>query len=367
MRHLLDVRPAGIRPYPVLLGDDAVGTLVARWEPSWRQAVVLGDSNTAAHLAEPLARGLEAACGTKVLRLSFAAGEAHKTRATKERLEDAMLEARIERSACLVAVGGGVTLDLGGFVAATFQRGIAHVLVATSLLAQVDAAIGGKTGVDTPHGKNLIGAFHHPRAVLLDHGALASLPEAELANGLAEMVKHAALADAAHFADLERWAGAQGPPPTALVARSVAIKAAIVDEDARDEGRRNALNFGHTVGHAIEAATQHRVPHGRAVAIGMRVEARAAREAGWLPREDELRLEGLLHHLGLPLEPPCTFDEARPFLISDKKTSGGAIHCAIPETIGEVRSHDGRWTRPVDVAALERAWTASHRTRSRRT
>src|SRR5690606_11970545 len=146
------------------------------------------------------------AAGVEIVRVSFPPGESHKTRETKAAVEDALFEAGLDRASVIVAVGGGVVLDLAGFVAATFMRGIDHVAVATTLLAQVDAAIGGKTGVDTPFGKNLVGAFHHPRAVLLHPGALSSLPLEERRNGLAEVVKHAVLRDATLFSTLERWA-----------------------------------------------------------------------------------------------------------------------------------------------------------------
>jgi 3-dehydroquinate synthase len=355
MRHLLDVTASGAPPYPVLCGRDAAGALASLWRREWRQAVVIGDATTAALYGRPLVGAL-AALGCEVVALEFPPGEASKTRATKEHLEDAMLAARIERDACVVAVGGGVALDLAGFVAATYHRGIAHVNVATTLLAQIDAAVGGKTAVDTPFGKNLVGAFHQPRAVLLDVGALATLPEDERRNGLAEAVKHAALRDASLFEALERWDGAGALPSEDVVARCVAIKASIVAEDARDRGLRNVLNFGHTVAHALEAASGHAIPHGRAVAVGLVVESRLAANLGWFPRADAERLTVLLGRLGLPTTSPLPFRDVVPFLTSDKKGSRGAIACALPSRLGEVRPHEGRYTREVSLAGLEDAW-----------
>jgi 3-dehydroquinate synthase len=327
------------------------------WEAGWSRAVLIGDDCTDGLFGDALESALDA-LGAAPLRLAFPRGEASKTRAQKEQLEDAMLRAAIDRQACIVAVGGGVVLDLAGFVAATYMRGIAHINVATTLLAQVDAAIGGKTGVNTAAGKNLIGAFHHPRAVLLDTGALDSLPDEEMRNGLAELIKHAVLCDEALFSAIERWAAPTATlrPPDEVVARSATIKAEIVAADPDERGKRHLLNFGHTVAHAIEHATEHATAHGHAVAIGMLVEARMAAAEGAFPADDVARLAALATALGLPTAPPCSFDAARPYLSLDKKNRAGVLRCAIPERIGFCR--DGRWTRAVETAALEQAWTS---------
>jgi len=356
MRHLVDVSPEGGSPYPVYVGGAPDGMLAALWRDRWRQAVLIGDETTASLFAAPLVRALEAR-DVEVHVLRFPAGERSKTRETKARLEDAMLEAHVERDACIVGVGGGVALDLAGFVAATYQRGIDHVFVATTLLAQVDAAIGGKTGVDTPRGKNLIGAFHQPKAVLCDYGALASLDVSERRNGLAEMVKHAAVWDAALFHELEGWSGEEALPSEALVGRSIAAKAEVVSRDTRDRGIRQVLNFGHTVGHALEAATDHSLPHGQAVAVGMTIEARVAARAGWLADDDARRLAALLARLGLPTAPPVAFSDASSFLASDKKTARGAVRCALPSTLGGVTPSGGSYTREVSYEALAAAWS----------
>jgi 3-dehydroquinate synthase len=339
--------------YPVLCGARADLGLTGVWDPGWSRAVLIGDDNTDRLFGDAHEQAL-GALGAAPLRLRFPAGEANKTRATKETLEDAMLRARIDRQACIVAVGGGVVLDLAGFVAATYMRGIAHINVATTLLAQVDAAIGGKTAVNTATGKNLIGAFHEPRAVLLDTGALDSLSDDELRSGLAEMIKHAVLADEALFETIERWAAARASlrPPDDVVARSAIIKAEIVADDPRERGRRHLLNFGHTVAHAIEHATAHGTPHGHAVAIGMLVEASLAEAEGAFPSGDLARLTALCAALGLPTRPPCSFAEAEGYFASDKKNRDDRVHCAIPVGIGECAA----FKRPVELAALERAW-----------
>ena len=356
MKHLCDIRPSDGDPYPVLCGGDSATALASVWRAEWRQAVVLGDTTTSELFGRSIASGLRTR-GCEVLELEFPPGEDHKNRATNERLEDAMLSAHIERGACIVAVGGGVPLDVGGFIAATYLRGIAHINVATTLLAQVDAAIGGKTGVNTPHGKNLIGAFHHPRAVLLDVDALGSLPTAELRYGLAECAKHATLRDELLFIELERLADDVRPPSAELIQRSVAVKAAIVSADPFERGERAVLNFGHTVGHALEAATNHALPHGAAIAVGMVIESRLAARRGWLDASDVTRLSTLLTRLGLPVHAPCSFERAAPFFSGDKKTTAGRIRCAIPERIGIVRAYEGSWTRVVTQAELREAWT----------
>lgn len=334
--------------------------LAAIWQERWRHAVVISDHTTRRLFADELAEGLSAD-GVPVLACTFAPGEHQKTRATKAAIEDRMLAAGIDRAACIVAVGGGVVLDVAGFVAATFMRGIAHVNVATTLLAQVDAAIGGKTAINTEHGKNLIGAVHHPRAVLLATNALAHLPDVELQCGLAEAVKHAVLSDAALFDELAAWAAERSGllPPAGIIERCVAIKAEVVADDDRDHGKRNILNYGHTAAHAIEHATDHATPHGHAVAMGMIVEARLAAQAGRFPAADVTRLEALLEAFGLPTVPACSFDAAQAYLTRDKKTVGGQIQCAIPKRIGETTPEDdGSWTRSVTAKQVGEAWRA---------
>lgn len=357
----LKVSPPGSPAYPVVLCESTevvCAQLQTCWQPRWKHAVVIADATTKRLIADDVAEAL-ADRGQRVLSCHFPPGEHYKTRATKAAIEDRMLEAGVDRHACIIAVGGGVVLDVAGYVAATFMRGIAHVNVATTLLAQVDAAIGGKTAINTPHGKNLIGAIHHPRAVLLHTGALATLPDEELQSGWAEAVKHAMLSDAALFGQLVAWAEARehALPPAAMLARCVAIKAEVVAGDDRDEGKRNILNYGHTAAHAIEHATEHRMAHGQAVAVGMVIEARAALQAGRFPAHDLERLIALLSALGLPTTPPCTFDEASAFLTRDKKTIDGEVRCAIPARIGTTTPEaDGAWTRVVTTEQMRNAW-----------
>lgn len=201
--------------------------------------------------------------------LVFPAGESSKNRATKEELEDKMLAMGLDRGSVLIALGGGVTTDIGGYLAATFLRGIQLIHIPTSLLAMVDAAHGGKNGLNTNHGKNLIGTFYEPNLVVIDPNYLKSLPKKELLNGLSEMIKYGAIRDQSLLKCLD-----EPSPDLATIARCIEIKKEIVDQDGRDRGIRQLLNFGHTIGHALERASSYTLSHGVAIAIGMICETR---------------------------------------------------------------------------------------------
>ncbi len=349
------------RRCPVHLGAGALEALPICWEPGWREAALIGDANVLALHGEAVAARLRPLV-SRLLVLDFPPGEAAKTRETKARLEDALLDAAVGRDACVVALGGGISLDLAGFVAATYLRGVPHLNLPTSLLAMVDAAVGGKTGVNTRHGKNLIGAFQQPAAVLVEPALLATLPPAEWPSGLAEVLKHGVIADLALLAWLEaharelRCPGALDPYP---LRRCLELKAAVVAEDEREGGRRAILNFGHTIGHALERATGHALGHGEAVAVGMRVEARVARRRAGLPAEDEARLAALLQALGLPARwPGVSFEQLAPALAVDKKRQGGAARLALPARLGEMARDGEAWTLAVPLDELRRAWEA---------
>ena len=287
----------------------------------------------------------------------FPAGEWNKTRETWAMLSDRMLAAHFGRDCGVIALGGGVVGDMAGFVAATYLRGVPYVQVPTSLLAMIDSAIGGKTGVDVPAGKNLLGAFHQPRRVIADLDALASLPAVQLAAGLAEAVKHGVIADADYFGFLEREHQAvmdkDADTLEQVVSRSVEIKAAVVAADEGEAGRRATLNFGHTVGHAIEATAKFAVLHGEAVAIGMAYEARLAEALEVAEPGTADRIRALLERYGLPLDLPesATPDDLVAAMQPDKKARAGAVRFALPRAIGAM--HGGAktgWT----VAAPER-------------
>jgi 3-dehydroquinate synthase len=284
---------------------------------------------------------------------TFPAGERNKTRETWASLSDRMLASHFGRDCAVIALGGGVVGDLAGFLAATYLRGVPYAQVPTSLLAMIDSSIGGKTGVDVPAGKNLLGAFHQPRIVLADLTLLTSLPPVQLSAGLAEAVKHGVIADAEYFAFLETDGAAilarDGAALERVVQRSVEIKAAVVAEDEREAGRRAILNFGHTIGHAIEATSKFEVLHGEAVAMGMVYEARLGESLGVTAKGTAERITGLLERLRLPVERPdgASADQLIEVMRGDKKVRGGEIRFAVPKEIGVMHQKDG-WTMPVD-------------------
>lgn len=274
-------------------------------------------------------------------------GEENKTRAQKERVEDALLARRLGRDTVIVGFGGGVVTDLAGFVAATYLRGVPFIAVPTTLLAAVDASVGGKTGVNTPRGKNLVGAFSQPATVLADTGVLETLPDAEYRNGLAEAVKMAATNSASDFRAFEAGVDAlrrrEPAALTRLVAASVETKAGIVGEDELERGLREVLNFGHTVGHGLERASNYRLPHGAAVAVGIVAESRIARHMGVLDAEDEARVVGLLAEVGLPDKAPAGVNRRAVIraIRSDKKVRGRKPRFVLLEAIGRVYSEEG--------------------------
>ena len=316
-----------------------------------RRLVVVADRRVARVVAPPILAAL-ARAGASPLLLTFPSGERFKIRATKERLEDRLAAQGVGRDAIVLAVGGGVTGDLAGFVAATWQRGIPVVQMPTSLLAMVDAALGGKTGVDIPAGKNLVGAFHPPRELWADVALLRSLPHREFRAGLAEAVKTAAVLDARLFARLERDAprilARDERVLLPVVARCLRLKARVVTSDFRDEGPRAILNFGHTVAHAVEAASGFRMRHGEAVSVGLVTEARLAERLAGFPREASERIEALLQRFGLPVALPRRLDPVRVVERTrrDKKARAGAVRCALPGGLGRFSRPDP--TVPID-------------------
>lgn len=331
--------------------------IVTQYCPATAYAVI-SDSHVAKLYGESLVATLHEA-KLKAELFTFPAGEWNKTRDTWASLSDRMLAAHLGRDCAVIALGGGVVNDVGGFVAATYLRGVPLVQVPTSLLAMIDSSIGGKTGVDVPAGKNLLGAFHQPRVVVADPELLASLSSVQLAGGLAEAVKHGVIADADYFAFLEAEYAAifakHAPALERLVRRSVEIKAAIVAQDEREQGRRAILNFGHTVGHAIEATSKYEVQHGEAVAIGMVYETRVAESLGVAVPGTAQRIAAVLERLHLPLERPddSRVDDLLAAMRNDKKVRGGEIRLVLPREIGVAFGDEGKgWTVAVGEDVL---------------
>jgi 3-dehydroquinate synthase len=299
---------------------------------------VVSDENVAALYAGRVSRSL-ATSGYSSQLVVLPAGEQHKTVASLGRLWEAFLAAGLERGSTVVALGGGVVSDLAGFAAATFLRGLGWAIVPTSLLGMVDASLGGKTGADLPQGKNLVGAFHAPTLVLADPRLLDTLPQVEMRCGLAEAIKHAVIADAALFEScLRSWPHAQMDYDE-LVRRSMAVKIRVIQQDPLEKGQRAVLNFGHTIGHAVEAASGLQIRHGEAVSIGIVAETCLAEQIGLAEEGLADKIGNLLNAVGLPIEIPRTL-ECQALIAAigvDKKRQGGKVRFSLPVRIGEVK------------------------------
>jgi 3-dehydroquinate synthase len=329
----------GERSYPILIGPgllhdaaEVAGSVAAR-------DVLVVTNTTVAPLYLPyLERAL---AGKRVASVALPDGEQYKTLEVLSRVFDALVEGRMNRDACVVALGGGVVGDMAGFAAACYQRGVDYVQVPTTLLAQVDSSVGGKTGVNHPGGKNLIGAFHQPRAVIADTDALATLPPRELRAGLAEVIKYGLIADAGFLAwieaNLEALLRLDGAALAQAIRRSCEIKAEIVAEDEREHGRRALLNLGHTFGHAIETATGYgEWLHGEAVGAGMLMAADLSCRLGWLESTDVERVRTLLARAGLPTAaPPIGAHRALELMGMDKKVLAGRIRLVLMRSVGD--------------------------------
>lgn len=330
---------------------DTVGTRLAELNCGNR-TVVVGDSRTLPLFGERVAASLRAS-GMTVSSVAIPAGEATKTIETVAALWSAFLNAGIERGHAVVALGGGVVGDLTGFAAATWLRGVRWIGLPTTLLAMVDSGLGGKTGADLPQGKNLIGAFHPPSLVLADTSTLASLPAVELRCGLAEVIKHAVIDDPGLLDELSRFTfcvqSPDGAPCQSLaeagwlapfVARAMAVKSRVIQQDPFEKGVRAALNLGHTIGHGIEKATDFAVRHGEAVAIGTVLEARLAEALGLAQPGLAQQLAAHFARVGLPVTMPAGIDltAVRAAMTLDKKKAGGEILFALPASIGDVRT-----------------------------
>jgi 3-dehydroquinate synthase len=305
-----------------------------------RRIFLIADQGAWQHQGARLAEGLE---GLDTTVIQMVGGEENKRLKLVESLADQMYEAGADRSACVIAFGGGIAGDVGGFVAAGYMRGLDVVQVPTTLLAQVDAAVGGKTGVNLAEGKNLFGAFHQPRLVLIDPTTLRTLPEREYRAGLFEVIKHGIIWSPSLFElmhDKQDAVLARDPAVLeAIIAESVAIKAEVVSKDEREGNLRRILNYGHTLGHALEAETAYaRLLHGEAVAYGMVAAARLAESLEMLSRDEARSLEDVVLSYGpIPALDGIEASNLAARIRGDKKTIGGHVHFVLPEKIGKVR------------------------------
>jgi len=346
MTTVIPVSGAGFRQYEVVVGQGLLAGLGARMAPlAGSQTVVVTDETVAALHGPATLASLEAA-GVRARLLTVPPGEGSKSFTELERVLDRLLAFGLDRRDLVVALGGGVVGDLAGLAAALYMRGIDFVQVPTTLLAQVDSSVGGKTAIDTPRGKNLVGAFHQPRLVVADIDVLATLPPRQLRSGWAEVLKHGLICDAAFFDWLasEGAGGAKGDPAalTRAVVRSVEIKSAIVGEDEKESGRRALLNLGHTFGHAIEAELgfdEDVLAHGEAVALGCALAFRFSADSGVCPVADAARVEHVLAAAGLPtrLEQAGAFSADRLLarMAGDKKAEGGGLTLILARAIGD--------------------------------
>lgn len=284
------------------------------------RVAIIADQTVAKLYGEELQKGIAGS-----ILLSFPAGEKYKTRKTKERVEDALLAQGFSRDTIIIALGGGVVTDLAGFLASTFCRGVPLILIPTTVLAMVDAAIGGKNGVNTESGKNMIGTFYPPKAVLFNFEYLKTLSEKEIWNGTVEMLKHGLIADPELFYTLEQMDLKEA------IWRAAEVKRRIVARDPYESDLRRHLNFGHTIGHAIETLSDYEIPHGEAVALGLVVESRLSHALGIL---DAASLHEIEHRFAgeIPFAP----EEILPLLSIDKKSRKGIPHFVLLESIGKV-------------------------------
>ncbi|MBK1835433.1 3-dehydroquinate synthase [Roseibacillus ishigakijimensis] len=324
---------AGLSGKAALISDDTVGPLYLE---TARLSLQDAGFETSTHL--------------------FPAGEGSKSMAQADQLSRSLIQAGHDRSSFIIALGGGVTGDLAGFVAAIYYRGIPVVQVPTTIVSQVDSSVGGKTGVNTPEGKNLLGAFHQPHFVLIDPATLTSLPPREYREGFAEVIKHAAIRDADMLDELAALDPEDAPPPAELLLRNLAIKAHVVEEDEKETaGTRALLNFGHTIGHAIEAAVPYgELLHGEAISLGIRAALFLSEKHSTLTRADSEKILALLERFSLPLTLPA--DLSTDLLIEkmgrDKKFSGGQRTFVLLSRAGEAHTSREVTTESV-VAAIE--------------
>lgn len=344
----------GERSYPIHIGSailTLLGHLLKEALPAHRYAVI-SDNRVATLYGAQVLQALQAAQLEGEL-FTFPAGEASKHLASIEQLAGGMAQRGFDRGDAILALGGGVSGDMAGFLAAIYMRGIPFAQVPTTLLAQVDSSVGGKTGVDIPEGKNLIGAFYQPRLVLIDTDVLQTLPENEFLAGMGEVIKYGAGLDADFFNYLgrhrEQILSLDPAQLSSIVSHCCALKAKVVEQDEREGGRRRVLNFGHTIGHAVEAASDYSLLHGFAVAIGMCAVADLAVRCGYAPTSVQEEITTLLQAYGLPTAIPEALNRERitTFMQADKKSIGRRLFFVLPTALGQVKITD-----QIDPAAL---------------
>ncbi len=329
----------GDRSYPITIGSGLLqDATLLREQITARDLLIVTNETVAPIYLEALCAGLR---DRNVRSVVLRDGEQYKTLDSFQQILDALIEARFNRDAAVIALGGGVIGDMAGFAAACYQRGVDYIQIPTTLLAQVDSSVGGKTAVNHPHAKNMIGAFHQPRAVIADTNTLRTLSEREFRAGMAEVVKYGFIFDLAFLewleSSVELLDARDDKAITYAVRRSCEIKAAVVGADEREQGLRAILNLGHTFGHAIETATGYtRWLHGEAVAAGMAMAADLSHRLGWIDANDLNRVTGLLERFKLPVRPPrIGVERGRELMGMDKKVLKGKLRLVLLRRLGQ--------------------------------
>lgn len=359
-RTLICTIPNSSGQYEIEIGNNLIHLQTQYLSSLAARCVILTDDNIAPLYGKLLHDSLSSS-GLQTYLFSFSHGEQYKTRATKEFLENQMFEKGLGRDTCVIALGGGVTTDIAGYISATYCRGIPLVMIPTSLLGMVDASIGGKTGVNVPYGKNMIGCIYPPKKVVIDLATLKSLPKKELVNGIVEMIKHGLIADLKVFEDLERHSdqllALNSKVLEQMIFDSCCIKKEIVEQDEKETGKRRLLNFGHTVGHALELLTHYSLTHGEAVAIGILVESYLSLKLGILDKKSFDRVENILVKYGLPLQLPQLFpiQTILDAMALDKKSLKGQPRFVIIEAIGSPLPYDSHYCTLIDKTLMKSA------------
>jgi 3-dehydroquinate synthase len=348
--------------YPILIGN-SISSLIAgaiKKNHKNKKIVVITDDNVKNICKTSILKALKPDC-----LISIPAGEQSKTRKTKEKIEDELLKKKYSRDTLIIALGGGVIGDLAGFVASTYNRGISLIHIPTTLLAMVDSSIGGKTGIDTKHGKNLIGTIYQPDAVFADLELLNSLPKEEFLNGLAEIVKIAIISDKALFSFIEKnnkkILGKEKNALLHIIKKSIELKKDVVEKDEKESGLRQILNFGHTIGHALEADSNYKGKHGHYVSIGMAVESKIAVETKNLKQNENKKIISLLKKLNLPtqVDDNININKIIEIMKSDKKTRDQKPRFIILKEIGKVKTENDYFSFEVDENIIKKSIEAS--------
>jgi 3-dehydroquinate synthase len=359
MKQLTLRSPAQPHSYEVFIGENLYSSpiLKAYIDSFQTQFAIITDTIVGSLYAQPLADQL-LSWGKEVQIFSFPAGEHSKTRHTKEQLEDQLLAQGYGRDSCLIALGGGVVTDIAAFLASTYCRGVPLLLLPTSLLAMVDASIGGKTGVNTPFGKNVIGTFYHPKAVLMDLNTLKTLPLHEIKNGVVEMIKHGIIRDPTYVTFLESYCEPLLTLDLSILREAIftscQIKQSIVQEEGTDQGKRHLLNLGHTVAHALEACTDYYMPHGRAVAVGILVESYLSLSLGHLALSTFERIHRLIksYQIDLSLPEGLSPQSLLERMALDKKSLKNQPRFVLVKEVGSVFKNQGEYCTRVEKSIL---------------